>query len=672
MFGMRRMLLFDKEPWRVSIEDGQFVFAGNEGGRIVAPGMEHWSLAIGWNGNAPSDYLHGKVARCEADGDGWILSGTVRMPKGECLCQDRLKWRSNGLLEIRRQWHYHGLRQDNVTLCYRFRIPGRFADIIMPGILYLGNPAGSRTPGVPVLSRQPGQKGFFEEHRLPMPWVMAESPNAVCALHTVPSPVPYSSGNDIWWSLGCEYRDDCTELAGYSGYTSINGLDGYVKSGQKRLELLPNHGISLEDDAIVEKVFFLQLSPLKGAGQGVVAAVDKALELWHVEALDIDIADVVRRKYNYAIRQRYYDKGRVSGALFNTPENGRPEIVYGWCGRSEVVGFAAPLVGCHCGDGDAEERAERCLDFMCSAPITEGGFAVRYDVESGTWSDHDFVSQGQALEMLARALLERDRRGKSVKSQWIQFMTKACSAYARHAESKDWRPVSTCEAFMASPLAKCFELTGDMRFKQVVIRIADHYMERHLSMREPYWGGTLDATCEDKEAAAAAMEAFYTAWLLTDNEKYLAAAEHATAVFLTYLQCWNIPMPPGPLDDCNFRSMGWTAVSVQNMHLDVYGVWVAPLLWRIADSLGKTEWKKLALPMLVNCGQVVDASGRQGEQIQQTNYSQSRQYPKLENMRGGYVENWQVFWITAAFLSCAAEYEQLGISIFNKDEKKGA
>ena len=664
------MLLFRKESCRVFVEDGQFVFADDGGGRIVSPAMEHWSLAVGWDGNAPARYFHGTIGECEADGEEWVLRGAIEMPRGECICQDRLIWRPNGLLEIRRRWHYHGSRQENVTLCCRFRIPERFADILMPGILYYGNPAGSRTPGVPVLSRQSGQKGFFEEHRFPMPWVMAESPEAVCALHSIPSPVPYSLEKDIWWSLGCEYRDDCTELAGYSGYTSVNGLDGFVKSGQKHLELLPNHGMLLEDGAVVEKTFFLQLSPAKGAGQGVVETVNKALGLWHVEAMDIDIADVIRRKYDYAIGRRYHEEGRVSGALFNTAENYRPEIVYGWCGRSEVMGFAAPLIGTFCGDGKADERSERCWDFLCSSPITECGFAVNYDIEAKTWSGWDFVSQGQTLEMLARDLLERRKHGRLVKAQWMQFLTNACAAYARHVEADDWRPVSTCEAFMASPLAKCFELTGEERFKQDAIRLADHYMARHLSMKEPYWGGTLDATCEDKEAAAAAMEAFHVAWLLTGRQKYLAAAEHATAVFLTYLQCWNIPMPCGRLADCNFKSMGWTAVSVQNMHLDVYGVWVAPLLWRIADALKNSEWNALVLPMLVNCGQLVDAVGCQGEQIQQTNFSQSAQYPNLENMRGGYVEHWQVFWITAAFLSCAAEFEQLGIGVFNKKGKQ--
>ena len=239
-----------------------------------------------------------------------------------------------------------------------------------------------------------------------------------------------------------------------------------------------------------------------------------------------------------------------------------------------------------------------------------------------------------------------------------------CTCMSIRIEQSNWHPVSTCEAFLALPLTQAYELSGEDRFANAARKIADHYMARHLSMREPYWGGTLDASCEDKEAAAAAMEAFYAVWQLSGDECYLTAAEHAAAVCLTYLQCWTIPMKPGKLADCDFNSLGWTAVSVQNMHLDVYGVWIAPLLWKIGDALHKENWQRIAMAMFVNCGQLLDEHGSQGEQIQQTNFAQSRFYEELATMRGGYVSTWQVFWITAAFLSSAAEFEECNLSLF--------
>jgi hypothetical protein len=185
-------------------------------------------------------------------------------------------------------------------------------------------------------------------------------------------------------------------------------------------------------------------------------------------------------------------------------------------------------------------------------------------------------------------------------------------------------------------------------------------------MDEPYWGGTLDASCEDKEGAVAAMTAYYAAWELTGNEKYIRAAEHATAVYLSYLQVWKIPLPPGRLADNGFTSAGWTAVSVQNMHLDVYGVWVAPLLWKIGKVLNNKKWQDLAWPTFVNCGQMTDIYGSQGEQFEQTNFCQQPFKIPDSPLRGGYSEHWVVFWITAAFLNSAAQFELLGLSVFRR------
>ena len=100
------------------------------------------------------------------------------------------------------------------------------------------------------------------------------------------------------------------------------------------------------------------------------------------------------------------------------------------------------------------------------------------------------------------------------------------------------------------------------------------------------------------------------------------------------------------------------------MHLDVYGVWVAPLLWKIGKALNKPEWQALALPMVVNCGQMTDIYGSQGEQFEQTNFSQRPVKLAEEALRGGYSEKWVVFWITAAFLNTAAQFELLGLSLF--------
>ena len=68
--------------------------------------------------------------------------------------------------------------------------------------------------------------------------------------------------------------------------------------------------------------------------------------------------------------------------------------------------------------------------------------------------------------------------------------------------------------------------------------------------------------------------------------------------------------------------------------------------------------------MFVNCGQLLDFEGSQGEQIQQTNFGQRKPCDNVELLRGHYVEAWEVFWITAAFLYTASQLEQMGYMDF--------
>ena len=121
-------------------------------------------------------------------------------------------------------------------------------------------------------------------------------------------------------------------------------------------------------------------------------------------------------------------------------------------------------------------------------------------------------------------------------------------------------------------------------------------------------------------------------------------------------------MPPGRLADQNLKTRGWTSVSVQNQHLDVFGVVFTPTLWELADWTGDDRYRKLAKVMFVSCGQMTDlATGVQGEQLLQTNYQQHDPQDVVQGMRGGYSERWNIYWITAHFLTAAADFEKIGV-----------
>ncbi|MBQ9799512.1 MAG: hypothetical protein IJO40_06185, partial [Thermoguttaceae bacterium] len=112
------------------------------------------------------------------------------------------------------------------------------------------------------------------------------------------------------------------------------------------------------------------------------------------------------------------------------------------------------------------------------------------------------------------------------------------------------------------------------------------------------------------------------------------------------------------MSDFQFKTRGWTVVSAQNQHVDVYGVLFAPEIKRLGKLLGKTSYERVAEPMFRSCGQLIDVFGSQGEQLQHTNFAQQGDMSDVLKLRGGYSESWTVFWITTHFLNAAARFEQ--------------
>ena len=67
--------------------------------------------------------------------------------------------------------------------------------------------------------------------------------------------------------------------------------------------------------------------------------------------------------------------------------------------------------------------------------------------------------------------------------------------------------------------------------------------------------------------------------------------------------------------------------------------------------------------MFRSCGQMIDPFGSHGEQIQHTNFAQAGDLSNIYNFRGGYVEHWTVFWLTAHFLNAAGRFYEIDKSI---------
>lgn len=641
-----------------------FSIALNGNTIVSAPDEGLWSVATDWQNDWMCDWHHASPERIEQVGQWSIVHGKIALEQGELVLRDSYRQAENGLLHCIRRFEWHGSAPlEKVTLSVRLNVAGEALMPCLPGILYYGNKNGAKVNSniIPVYNATAGEFAIFEEHRYPMPFAMLESAAGgyAVALHTVPSPVRGAVLNDQWWSMGVEAQNGYSQIVLYSGAIGYNGQHSVAKALQKRPMRYADTYITLEPGQIIEKSFYVECYPISREGTGFQRPIYTSLDLY--KPYDAErfptFEQIVKEKYDFA-KSRWIELSD-SAVGFNMYDSSlRKDIVMGWCGQADSPGYSLQVLSKMLGDSAIESMVQRSLDYLTTFAIddSKGIFKVGFNGER--FHGGDPVSCGQAMYNFAKAI-ETARKGRKYDTEkWEHFLRHAADAVSNRILSPEWSPISTAEGFYIAPLAISAKLFRNKRYMEAATKAAQLYADRHLAMNGCYWGGTLDATCEDKEGSWAAFQGFLEMYERTKDEKYLEWAKHAMDVCLSYVVVWDIPLPAGRLADFNFKTTGWTVVSAQNQHIDVYGVLFAPEVYKMGKYLKDERLCRLAEVMYRSCGQLVDPYGSQGEQIQQTNFAQHGDMSNVHKLRGGYSERWTVFWITAHFLNAAASFEQ--------------
>jgi hypothetical protein len=643
---------------------------------LTCPPEGLWSIATDWSEGWPSGWVHASPAEVERTGDWTILRGELKTASGTWQLRDAYRPEGNVIKCVRRfEWRGSGTAK-RTTLSIRFQCPGAGAGALLPGILYYGNPSGLKSGRVPVYTGNPGEVAFYEEHRFPMPYASMEwsgpSGRKGAALHAVPAPVPFGNRPDQWWSLGLTACENGTELALLSGPCASNGQRSVIKATQRGFIPYDDAYIDVPPGAIIEKTFYLQAYDVSTEGSGFQHPTRTSLDLFAPYGTEgmLTFREIIEAKYAFA-QTRWHETETMAG-FKKYPD--RNFFVLGWCGQAAACGYAFQALADELDDPNSLPMAQKSLDFLSTTAFHEQGFCTWYNCDEKQWvkrGNPELLSQGQGMLNVANAIRLGRKSGLDV-TRWEQFLRRACDFHAQRILSDTWHPVSTNEAFFIAPLCQGYQLFDTETYRKAAVKAGQVYASRHLNMREPYWGGTLDASCEDKEGAFAALQGFVALYELTGESEYLTWAAHAGDVALTYVVVWDIDLPPGRLRDHNFKTRGWTAVSVQNQHIDVFGVLIAPDIYRLGQHLHRDDLKKTALLMYRSCGQLIDPFGSQGEQPHHTNYAQHGAFRKqletgdIAGVRGNYVEQWTVFWITAHFLNAAAQFKELGVPIWEQ------
>ena len=631
-------------------------------GQSAASGLDEPEIGLGWT-------------------NGWVREWRSCIPGLKVT--DSTHQVTNGLVRVVRRWEWGGSNSlERVTLCIRYHMDGDSPALkpFIPGVLLYGNPSNKgRTDGrVPVFAGEPGEFAIFEEHRLPMPFALLENERTgdFAALHVLPSPVKGSVRDDLWWSLGVEVSEGGTDIVMLSGPVGYNRRHSVVKARQRMAMSYDDAYITLHPGQIIEKTFWIETGRASERAFGFEQAVGVSLDIFkpYDASQFATVEEIVRAKRNFALTR--WVEGPAPGScgfcMYDSRYD-RRHLTMGWCGCAATCGYALPVLNLDAGDW---EKAQRSLDFLCDKFIgtikPQGGqFQVTFDMNNGHTSGGDPISCGQGLYSILKAIrfAERNNSHRLDTTKWRAFSERAANSIAREILRAEWKePASTGPGFFIAPLIVASEIFSRDDFLSAAKRLADVFERRYFGYDHVYWGGTLDAACEDKEGAYAAFQGYVE--LLRHairtgdaaaEHRYARLAQHAMAVMLSYTMVWNVTYPPGRLSDHAFKSIGWTVVSAQNQHLDAFGVLETPEIWWMGDYLGDARLKNLARVMYRSCFQLTDNSGSLGEQIQHTNFAQRGSMDDVRRLRGGYAERWTVFWLTAHFLNAAAQFVEMGV-----------
>jgi hypothetical protein len=257
----------------------------------------------------------------------------------------------------------------------------------------------------------------------------------------------------------------------------------------------------------------------------------------------------------------------------------------GFIGRSLMMATETLRSGIDLGNKEWIDRAKAVFDWFClEAPTKEGWFMPDYNGSEWftSWKDNSISTRKQAEGIIQ--LLEAYHLANKQDfpcNKWLETAKNALDwliskgkngAYSRWY-AFDGSPTDSLEThtpYVITALMKMYQVTADSRYLNEA-KTSWLWVQNHIIQTEVYFGGTLDASTEDKEAAIITAEAGVMLYEGTRDQSYLDDTKKACDQILSYMMMYNVHFPEGTsLHEQGFKSFGTTIVSPENNHIDPY------------------------------------------------------------------------------------------------------
>ena len=266
-----------------------------------------------------------------------------------------------------------------------------------------------------------------------------------------------------------------------------------------------------------------------------------------------------------------------------------PEAQVGFCGRVLLNAFNAIEYGEQHGEQDLVTLGNEILESYLQHGLTSAGyFYDNVNFTRGFPTDDKVVhSIRQQSEGVYAVLLylkyekqhgrrhpEWEARIKGILDGFLKLQ-KADGSFARkyHDNGTDVDGTGGSTPSSTSALVMGYRYFGKKQYLEAARRTVD-YLEQNIISKSDYFSSTLDANCEDKEAAIAAVTATYYLAAVTkgkERQRYIDLCEKAAYFALSWYYMWDVPFAQGQmLGDLGLKTRGWSNVSVENNHIDVF------------------------------------------------------------------------------------------------------
>ena len=267
-------------------------------------------------------------------------------------------------------------------------------------------------------------------------------------------------------------------------------------------------------------------------------------------------------------------------------------VQLGFCGRVLLNAFNALEYGEQRGDAALVNIGQEIFDSWLKYGFTaKGYFKEDMHIAGGIPADNDIVhsirQQSEAVYAVLHYLnyekkqgrkhLEWEKKMRTLLNNMVELL-KDDGHYPRkyRDDHSDVDASGGSTPSATSTLVMGYKYFGDKRY---------------------YFSSTLDANCEDKEAAISAVTATYYLAMVTKKQErshYIDLCAQAAYFALSWYYLWDVPFAEGQmLGDLGLKTRGWSNVSVENNHIDVFVFELAHIVNWLAGQTGEQRMRKM-------------------------------------------------------------------------------